>query len=49
MDTSNIIDERTRGATKPAGTYQEPGDEEVRLALDLFTCLPIGVGTDHVQ
>ncbi|KAJ9620575.1 hypothetical protein H2203_007781 [Taxawa tesnikishii (nom. ined.)] len=28
MDKSNIIEERTRGATKPAGTYQEPGDEE---------------------
>jgi hypothetical protein len=28
IDQSNIIDERTRGATKSAGTYQEPGDEE---------------------
>lgn len=24
----NIIDSRTRGATKQGGTYQEPGDEE---------------------
>jgi hypothetical protein len=23
-----VIGERTRGATKPAGTYREPGDEE---------------------
>ncbi|KAM6527195.1 hypothetical protein FSOLCH5_003266 [Fusarium solani] len=28
IDKSNIIDERTRGATKPGGTYKEPGDEE---------------------
>ena len=28
MDKSNIMDSRTRGATKAAGTYQEPGDEE---------------------
>jgi hypothetical protein len=28
IDTSNIIDERTRGATKKAGTYTEPSDEE---------------------
>jgi hypothetical protein len=28
IDESNIIEERTRGATKSAGTYQEPGDEE---------------------
>jgi hypothetical protein len=28
IDQSNIIEERTRGATKSAGTYQEPGDEE---------------------
>ena len=28
MDESNILDERTRGAAKPQGTYQEPGDEE---------------------
>jgi hypothetical protein len=28
IDRSNIIDSRTRGATKKAGTYQEPGDEE---------------------
>jgi len=27
IDSSNIIEERTRGA-KPAGTYTEPGDEE---------------------
>lgn len=26
IDSSNIIEERTRGA-KPAGTYTEPGDE----------------------
>ncbi|KAF5007123.1 hypothetical protein FDECE_6554 [Fusarium decemcellulare] len=28
IDESNIIEERTRGATKPGGTYKEPGDEE---------------------
>ncbi|KAJ4305261.1 hypothetical protein N0V90_000792 [Kalmusia sp. IMI 367209] len=28
IDTSNIVDSRTRGATKEAGTYTEPGDEE---------------------
>ncbi|KAH7400712.1 hypothetical protein DE146DRAFT_471350 [Phaeosphaeria sp. MPI-PUGE-AT-0046c] len=28
IDRSNIIDERTRGATKKSGTYTEPGDEE---------------------
>ncbi|CAF3470446.1 unnamed protein product [Fusarium graminearum] len=28
IDQSNIIEERTRGATQPGGTYQEPGDEE---------------------
>lgn len=28
IDQSNIISERTRGAAKSAGTYQEPGDEE---------------------
>ncbi|CAG7559188.1 unnamed protein product [Fusarium equiseti] len=28
IDKSNIIEERTRGAAQPGGTYQEPGDEE---------------------
>ncbi|KAM0227547.1 hypothetical protein ACHAPO_011434 [Fusarium lateritium] len=28
IDQSNIIEERTRGAAQPGGTYQEPGDEE---------------------
>ena len=28
IDTRNIIDERTRGATKKAGTYRELGDKE---------------------
>ncbi|KAF5245478.1 hypothetical protein FANTH_7311 [Fusarium anthophilum] len=28
IDESNIIEERTRGAAQPSGTYQEPGDEE---------------------
>ncbi|KAI0141533.1 hypothetical protein GGR57DRAFT_509183 [Xylariaceae sp. FL1272] len=28
IDESNILDERTRGATQPKGTYREPGDEE---------------------
>lgn len=28
IDTSNIMDSRTRGATKQSGTYAEPGDEE---------------------
>jgi hypothetical protein len=29
IDESNIVDSRTRGATKKAGTYAEPGDDEV--------------------
>ncbi|CAD0098669.1 unnamed protein product [Aureobasidium mustum] len=29
MNEDNIIDGRTRGAAKPKGSYQEPGDEEV--------------------
>ncbi|CZT15734.1 uncharacterized protein RCC_01568 [Ramularia collo-cygni] len=28
IDSSNIIEERTRGAAKSDGTYTEPGDEE---------------------
>lgn len=28
IDQGNVINERTRGATKSSGTYQEPGDEE---------------------
>ncbi|KAF4977411.1 hypothetical protein FZEAL_6056 [Fusarium zealandicum] len=28
IDKSNIIEERTRGATQPGGTYREPGDTE---------------------
>lgn len=28
IDKSNIIGDRTRGAAKGSGTYQEPGDEE---------------------
>ncbi|KAF2016336.1 hypothetical protein BU24DRAFT_422682 [Aaosphaeria arxii CBS 175.79] len=28
IDDDNILDSRTRGATKKAGTYAEPGDEE---------------------
>lgn len=28
IDKGNIIDERTRGAGKPSGTYREPGDDE---------------------
>ncbi|KAH7139335.1 hypothetical protein B0J11DRAFT_589081 [Dendryphion nanum] len=28
IDESNIISSRTRGATKEAGTYTEPGDDE---------------------
>ncbi|OCL09178.1 hypothetical protein AOQ84DRAFT_388365 [Glonium stellatum] len=28
IDQSNIIESHTRGATKKAGTYTEPGDEE---------------------
>lgn len=28
IDRSNIIESRTRGATKEAGTYAEPGDDE---------------------
>ncbi|KAF2097304.1 hypothetical protein NA57DRAFT_77557 [Rhizodiscina lignyota] len=28
IDKDNIIDSRTRGAAKKAGTYAEPGDEE---------------------
>ncbi|KAH0287329.1 hypothetical protein M436DRAFT_76348 [Aureobasidium namibiae CBS 147.97] len=28
MNEDNILDERTRGAAKPKGSYTEPGDEE---------------------
>lgn len=28
IDKGNILDERTRGAGKPSGTYREPGDDE---------------------
>ncbi|KAF2086598.1 hypothetical protein K490DRAFT_43669 [Saccharata proteae CBS 121410] len=28
IDSDNVISSRTRGATKQAGTYAEPGDEE---------------------
>jgi hypothetical protein len=28
IDKSNIIESKTRGAAKPSGTYQEPGDNE---------------------
>ena len=28
IDSDNIMDSRTRGAAKKAGTYAEPGDEE---------------------
>ncbi|KAF2843710.1 hypothetical protein M501DRAFT_1013048 [Patellaria atrata CBS 101060] len=28
IDQSNVINDRTRGATKQKGTYAEPGDEE---------------------
>lgn len=28
IDESNIVDGRTRGATKPSGTYTEPSDGE---------------------
>jgi hypothetical protein len=35
MNEDNIIDERTRGAAKPKGTYTEPGDEEVSLFYSL--------------
>lgn len=28
IDTSNIIDERTRGASKEEGAYTDPDDEE---------------------
>ncbi|KAM0714304.1 hypothetical protein Q7P37_010091 [Cladosporium fusiforme] len=28
IDQGNVINERTRGAAKSGGTYQEPGDEE---------------------
>jgi len=28
INEDNILDERTRGATKKAGTYTEPSDEE---------------------
>ncbi|KAM0519391.1 hypothetical protein ACHAPE_003563 [Trichoderma viride] len=31
IDESNIVDERTRGATKPRGIYQEPGDNVAGL------------------
>ena len=28
IDQGNILNERTRGATKQSGTYTEPGDDE---------------------
>ncbi|KAH6616330.1 hypothetical protein C7974DRAFT_416476 [Boeremia exigua] len=28
IDEGNILNERTRGATKESGTYTEPGDDE---------------------
>ncbi|KAG9257167.1 uncharacterized protein F5Z01DRAFT_671610 [Emericellopsis atlantica] len=28
IDRGNILNERTRGATKQTGTYREPGDDE---------------------
>lgn len=28
IDKGNVLKERTRGAAKSSGTYQEPGDEE---------------------
>ncbi|KAF1932579.1 uncharacterized protein M421DRAFT_416203 [Didymella exigua CBS 183.55] len=28
IDESNILNERTRGASKKSGTYTEPGDDE---------------------
>jgi hypothetical protein len=31
MNEDNILDERTRGAAKPKGSYTEPGDDEVGL------------------
>ncbi|KAL5120672.1 hypothetical protein ACEQ8H_001421 [Pleosporales sp. CAS-2024a] len=34
IDKSNILNERTRGATKKAGTYTEPGDE---VEVDVLT------------
>lgn len=34
IDESNIVDGRTRGATKKAGTYAEPGDEGLPGAED---------------
>jgi hypothetical protein len=33
IDKSNIVEGRTRGATKKAGTYAEPGDEEVSFGV----------------
>lgn len=35
MDEDNIIDGRTRGAAKPKGSYQEPGDEEVSFSRSI--------------
>ncbi len=35
INEDNILDERTRGATKQSGTYAEPGDEEgLEAAID---------------
>ena len=33
MNEDNIIDDRTRGAAKPKGSYTEPGDDEVSSSL----------------
>jgi hypothetical protein len=44
MNEDNIIDDRTRGAAKPKGTYTEPGDEEVSFRCTrtwIYTLLTI--------
>lgn len=50
IDQSNIISSRTRGATKPAGTYQEPGDEEVGLPSPVPSYISFTMAVaDHVN
>ena len=41
IDQSNIISDRTRGAAQPAGTYREPGDEEVCYTPMVLLCTAI--------
>jgi hypothetical protein len=49
MNEDNILDERTRGAAKPKGTYTEPGDDEVSFILQSIVCIPCTDDYDRVS